>query len=859
MQTVGLLVFFLSFPALALGGDRRERGGERRASGAIDVRQDARAPARPRARAAQRGLRRRLGRGALVRIDRGTGTPRLVTDLGGALTARSRKPPRAIVLDFLRDQRQAFALDRGDLDRLAVEREYRSRDGVSHVRLRQSYRGLPALDGGTTAAVRDGRLLSLAGAPQPALDLPSIIPRLSAGEALGRALRAVRSPKPVSLVRAKSGVRRESQFRGGHGAGLVVFGEPRRARLAWALLVFADSQHVYRTVLDAHTGATLRRANLVNQASTGRALDNNPAEPLGSTPQDKPFGTYIDSGNDRLRGDSAWTYSDQDDDVYTALDVNGEPAPLPSSANEVPPSSGSGTGAAAWTYPQAVDPAPGAPGRACPASGCTWNAFGPVVGSVFTLGDNWQKNRAQAATQAHYLVSRFHDHLLSAPISFDEASGNFEEDNASGQGLESDPVHTQVDDGANVVAGLPDAAHTNNANMLTLPDGRSPIMQMFLFTGRDPGADNDVNGADDAQVVLHEYTHGLTNRLVCCDAGGFGQLSSEQSGAMGEAWSDWYMFDYLNAAGFQADTGAPGELDQGEYEAARFVTEATDCPVTGTSANCPRGGYTYADYGKISGFGPEIHADGEIWAQTLWDLRTRLSAAHPGDGVLRARRLVTGGLRLSPGEPDFLDMRDAILAADSALQGGADSRLIRDVFAARGMGACAASDGGNDTTPTADFRVNTPAGGCSGTPPAPPTGPPAPPTGPQTPAVTPPKLLSDIGFGGFPRRASLRRVLRRGLSGRISCDVGCSFRASLVLPRRSARRAGLRGRTVVVSRTRGAVSTGGASRKVRFKFKRSVARRLRRLTRGTALEVRVGAVDPRGTGRTEKKKLTLKR
>ena len=37
------------------------------------------------------------------------------------------------------------------------------------------------------------------------------------------------------------------------------------------------------------------------------------------------------------------------------------------------------------------------------------------------------------------------------------------------------------------------------------------------------------------------------------------------------------------------------------------------------------GGYTYADYGNVVG-GPEVHADGEIWAQTLWDLRDRLGS-----------------------------------------------------------------------------------------------------------------------------------------------------------------------------------------------------------------------------------------
>jgi hypothetical protein len=102
-------------------------------------------------------------------------------------------------------------------------------------------------------------------------------------------------------------------------------------------------------------------------------------------------------------------------------------------------------------------------------------------------------------------------------------------------------------------------------------------------------------------------------------------------------------------------------------------------------------------------------------------------------------------------------------------------------------------------------------------------------------------------------------VLRRGLAGRISCDADCSFRASLVLPRRSARKAHFRGRTVVVSRVRSSDAADGSGRRIRFRFSRRTARKLRRLTRGTAIEVRVTATDPSGTHRTEKKKLRLRR
>ena len=102
---------------------------------------------------------------------------------------------------------------------------------------------------------------------------------------------------------------------------------------------------------------------------------------------------------------------------------------------------------------------------------------------------------------------------------------------------------------------------------------------------------------------------------------------------------------------------------------------------------------------------PEVHADGEIWVQTLWDLRTRMIADHgAGPGIDRARALVTDGLRLAPANPSFLDMRNAILQADTN-RGFGDRDRIWAVFAARGMGFRAWTTGNLDTDAVQDFSL----------------------------------------------------------------------------------------------------------------------------------------------------------
>ena len=158
-------------------------------------------------------------------------------------------------------------------------------------------------------------------------------------------------------------------------------------------------------------------------------------------------------------------------------------------------------------------------------------------------------------------------------------------------------------------------------------------MYLFEDSGSPDVADfRDINGGDDSGVVWHEYTHGLSNRLVV-NADGAGALSTQHAGAMGEAWSDWYASDFQVADGIKDDTlGTPGEIDVGAYsdlDPHALRTQALDCPVNAVTASCPGGaatgigGYTLGDFGNVIGT-PEVHADGEIWSETLWDLRQAL-------------------------------------------------------------------------------------------------------------------------------------------------------------------------------------------------------------------------------------------
>ncbi|HZE50157.1 MAG TPA: M36 family metallopeptidase, partial [Jatrophihabitantaceae bacterium] len=337
---------------------------------------------------------------------------------------------------------------------------------------------------------------------------------------------------------------------------------------------------------------------------------------------------------------------------------------------------------------------------------------------------SWKANQSRTATQNFYFINKYHDHLAAAPIGFTEAAGNFEQVNASGQGLGGDAVLDQPLDGANTANGLPDGGHIDNANFATPPDGQAPTMQMYLW--HEPGTTFAQDpflassGSDDSDIVYHEYTHGLSHRLVV-DATNTPALDSWQGSSMGEAWSDWYASDFLVNDGYTKDTSKPGDILIGPYvhAGATIRSQALDCPVGSTSPKCPGtaaagpGGYTYGDLGKISSrAGGDVHKDGEIWAETLWDVRDAL-------GSNLSESLVTRGMELSPTFPSMLDMRNAILQADQAIYGGKHVAKLWKLFAARGMGFFAGSISGDDRHPVESFSLppapNTPRATVTGT------------------------------------------------------------------------------------------------------------------------------------------------
>ena len=282
----------------------------------------------------------------------------------------------------------------------------------------------------------------------------------------------------------------------------------------------------------------------------------------------------------------------------------------------------------------------------------------------FSTAVDPRTQQAAVVTNLFYYNNIMHD--FSYGLGFTETARNFQTNNFGRGGTGNDSVRAEAQDGSG----------TNNANFATPPDGQRPRMQQYLFTAPTPDRDSSVDG----DVVFHEYGHGISNRLI---GNGSTALSGTQSGAMGEGWSDYWAITINN-------DGAVGEY---------VVNNATGIRRAAYTVPAAAVHNSYAD---VCAGGCEVHNDGEVWAATLWDLRTTL-------GKTTSDLLVLNGMKFTPTRPSFLNARDGILQADQNLNGGANRCAIWTVFARHGMGVSAVGNDG--TTHTAASNVPTDCGG----------------------------------------------------------------------------------------------------------------------------------------------------
>jgi uncharacterized repeat protein (TIGR01451 family) len=679
--------------------------------------------------------------GLEVKLSGDTGAPAEVRNKRGALTgAAPGRSSEEIVRDFLLANGNLYGLSAADVADLVVLGDSPGgASGLRMLRMEQQIDGRPVFQSETRFLLdRDGRLLKSVGlmVPHARSFAPPVKPAdlLTPAAAVSRLLQAdgkTAAPAAFTVASETEGriqlAENDPFVAGPVTARQVLFPlSPGVLVPAWSLVVFTTGDQDWYALVDAETGAVLWRKDIRDFASAHDARFRVYVQADGITPADSPApqspntvapgaGTQfpeippvivgMHTAYDPIASPNGWindcpggvctatetqTLGNNvlacldrtggadanvcDTDVNSVLDGNGRPTGNPDANTRNRDFLGN-------TPRDFVTGFIPPPQGGNPEAGQTATGTGAALDSF----------RRGIVTSLFYVANWYHDQLYE--LGFDEASANFQQTNFSGMGVGNDRV----------AADAQDNSGTNNANFSTPPDGTSGRAQMFRFTGPTVDRDGDI----DNEVLIHELTHGTSNRLVGNAVG----LNWDPARGMGEGWSDFYAMSLLNNTNADNPNGQYGTgayatykfgglayLDNYVYGIRRFpyTTDNSVNPLTWADVddvtNNLSGGIPPDPLGSNLGGALEVHNVGEIWALSLWEVRSRLIADPAGangdvpTGNHTMLQLVTDALKMTPVNPNFTDARDAVLDADCATHACANETSIWAGFADRGLG-----------------------------------------------------------------------------------------------------------------------------------------------------------------------------
>lgn len=563
------------------------------------------------------------------------------------LSGYSTESPEDIALDFVATHHQRFGLNGRQLADVVVSKVYpNANSGASYVTLGQVIAGHRVVGSGITVAIdANGHVVSALG---------SLSRGVAAGAAnLGATQALQRAAEGAGLWLDMSGLpeqaQRGQQQRFDNSFATVVNPNPvtaelvwypaengARLQLAWETDFEVDNTLWLLSYVDASTGRVLHQENRYVHAAQGTVFAGQHPEdsgPRAVTAFSGIDGTWVD---DRVTtGNNVMAYRDLDDADTLGYQPETDPSPDPDYQH--------------FDYPWTNAWANNADG-----SDTSLNADLDAV-----------------ITQLFYYTNVMHDWLYS--YGFDEASGNFQEDNFGRGGAGGDSVLAEAQDGWNFgcTNNVGDPVRCrNNANFGTPADGGNPRMQMYMWNPPRPYRD----GSMDGDVIAHEYGHGVSSRLV--GGGNLGYGTHLVHASLGEGWSD--IISYLKW----------GDATVGEYVTGNAATGIRSVAYDTST-------YTYNQYNPNAGSG---HPNGEVWASMVYDIREEF-------GIDMTTQLVIDGMKATPALPDFLDARDGIIAADGTLNGGVNFCTLWRIFADRGLGENATFDKTSTSRPTDNFDI----------------------------------------------------------------------------------------------------------------------------------------------------------
>lgn len=349
---------------------------------------------------------------------------------------------------------------------------------LNNVYVSQEYQGIEIFNSTSSFAVKNGNVVNsavsfVAGVAQK---VNTTTPSTTAAGAISSATSAMGIQSPTNLVFLETVESNSFVYSNGNVSlenipVKLVYQkmEDGTLRLAWDLSIYLlDASHYYSVRIDAVSGALLNSTDWVTSCTFGEAAHSH----FGAN-EDAKSVLFEDKAvvNVNMAGGAQYR-------VYPApaeSPNHGAEALVPDPADATASPFGwhdtDGAAGAEFTITRgnnawAYEDQSGSNSGTSPDGGATLDFDFP-----FDLTMQPAVYVEAATTNLFYMNNILHDVLYQ--YGFDEASGNFQENNYGNGGAGSDSVNAEAQDGFG----------TNNANFATPPDGSNPRMQMFLWTG----------------------------------------------------------------------------------------------------------------------------------------------------------------------------------------------------------------------------------------------------------------------------------------------------------------------------------------------------------------------------------------
>lgn len=205
------------------------------------------------------------------------------------------------------------------------------------------------------------------------------------------------------------------------------------------------------------------------------------------------------------------------------------------------------------------------------------------------------------------------------------------------------------------------------------------------------------DGTFDNGTVAHEWGHYISNRLVGNSSG----LVNNQGRAMGEGWGDFHALllmvreDDAKIEGnelFQAAYTGSGYTDN-FYFGIRRAPYSTQMDINPLTFKHIEQGVDLPEGVRVGSNNAQVHASGEIWALTLWEVYVALINDERytfKEAQSLMMDYLVAGYKMTPIAPTYTEARDAILSVAYA-RDVEDYKVMLGAFAKRGLGLGAVS------------------------------------------------------------------------------------------------------------------------------------------------------------------------